>query len=101
MSKKVVGRSLKPPKIRFFKAYFVITNPHTNKFTVTDQLTLATRNDQYSEMIHLDAGRVYFMKALLKEGGGGDHIQVGVKLPTGEDEETISIKNLFVSNPCK
>lgn len=36
------------------------------------------------------------MQAFVKEGGGGDHISVGVKLPDGKMERPIQNANLFV-----
>ena len=36
------------------------------------------------------------MQAFVKEGGGGDHISVGVKLPNGKMERPIQNTNLFV-----
>ena len=35
------------------------------------------------------------MQALVKEGGGGDHISVGVKLPNKKYERPIQNANLF------
>ena len=36
------------------------------------------------------------MQAFVKEGGGGDHISVGVKLPDQKMERPIQNANLFV-----
>jgi hypothetical protein len=36
------------------------------------------------------------MKALIKEGGGGDHLSVGVRYPDGKFDRPIS-KNIFLS----
>jgi hypothetical protein len=51
---------------------------------------------QVSGPIKLEKGRVYFMQAFVKEGGGGDHIAVGVKLPNRKTERPIQNSNLFV-----
>ena len=51
---------------------------------------------QVSGGIQLIKGRVYFMQAFVKEGGGGDHISVGVKLPDQKMERPIQNVNLFV-----
>ena len=42
-----------------------------------------TAPENRSVMIHLEAGRGYFMEALQKEGGQGDHISVAWQLPGG------------------
>ena len=52
--------------------------------------------NQVSGPIALAKGRVYFMQAFVKEGGGGDHISVGVKLPDQKTERPIQNVNLFV-----
>jgi hypothetical protein len=36
------------------------------------------------------------MQAFVKEGGGGDHISVGVKLPNKKIERPIQNANLFI-----
>ncbi len=36
------------------------------------------------------------MQAFVKEGGGGDHISVGVKLPNKKMERPIQNANLFI-----
>ena len=38
----------------------------------------------------LAAGKSYFIKALMKEGGGGDHLSVGVRYPGGKLERPIT-----------
>ncbi len=39
------------------------------------------------------------MEALLKEGGGGDHIAVGVKLPSGAFQRPISQEDVYIRPP--
>lgn len=39
------------------------------------------------------------MQAFLKEGGGGDHVSVGVKLPNDKMERPIQNTNLFIGTP--
>ena len=36
------------------------------------------------------------MQALVKEGGGGDHVSVGVRLPNKKYERPIQNKDLFI-----
>ena len=38
------------------------------------------------------------MQAFLKEGGGGDHLSVGVKLPSGTEEKPM-VNNIFIKLP--
>ena len=47
----------------------------------------------------MEKGQVYFMQAFVKEGGGGDHVSVGVKLPNKKVERPIQNANLFVGTP--
>jgi tetratricopeptide (TPR) repeat protein len=42
--------------------------------------------EQKSQPIHLEAGKRYYIEALHKEGGGGDHISAGWTLPDGKQE---------------
>ncbi len=44
---------------------------------------------QKSEPVKLEAGRRYYIEALQKEGGGGDHLSVGWQLPGGAQERPI------------
>ncbi|HOY59586.1 MAG TPA: immunoglobulin domain-containing protein, partial [Verrucomicrobiota bacterium] len=44
---------------------------------------------QQSGVIWLDASRVYYIEALMKEGGGGDNLAVRWQLPGGAIEEPI------------
>ena len=39
------------------------------------------------------------MEALMKEGGGGDHIAVGVKLPSGTLQRPISQQDIYIRPP--
>ncbi|MEM6262074.1 MAG: LamG-like jellyroll fold domain-containing protein [Bacteroidota bacterium] len=45
---------------------------------------------QCSQRIHLQAGQTYYIEALMKEGGGGDNLAVGWKLPNGQFDRPIS-----------
>lgn len=44
---------------------------------------------QTSQPVRLKAGRRYYIEALHKEGGGGDHISVAWQLPDGKQEQPI------------
>ncbi len=44
---------------------------------------------QTSQPVKLKAGRRYYIEALHKEGGGGDHISVSWQLPDGKQEQPI------------
>ena len=52
---------------------------------------------QKSVPIRLVRRRVYFMEALMKEGGGGDHISVAMKI--GRRIKPIPAKYLYVVPP--
>ena len=41
------------------------------------------------------------MQALLKQGGGGEHLEMKVKLPSGAEQSPIDPQSLFVSPPGK
>jgi hypothetical protein len=45
--------------------------------------------EQQSEPVRLEAGRRYYIEALQKQGGGGDHLSVGWQLPDGTQERPI------------
>ena len=45
--------------------------------------------DQKSKPVRLEAGRRYYIEALHKEGGGGDHMSVRWQLPDGKVEQPI------------
>lgn len=49
-----------------------------------------TRASQKSATINLTAGQKYYVEALHKDGGGGDHVSVGWQLPTGVMERPIT-----------
>ena len=51
---------------------------------------------QTSSAVQLEKGKVYYMEALMKEGGGGDHIAVGVKLPSGTLQRPISQEDIYI-----
>jgi len=38
--------------------------------------------EQTSGFVHLQAGQTYVIEALMKEGSGGDHLEVGISFPT-------------------
>ena len=42
---------------------------------------------------------MYYVEALMKEGGGGDHISVGVKLPSGVLQRPISNNDVYIKPP--
>lgn len=56
-------------------------------------------NRQKSKPVTLEQGKVYFMQALVKEGGGGDHLAVKVKLPSGAVQAPISPTDVFTGVP--
>ena len=49
-------------------------------FTIDCFLFPYRHKSQRSPGIRLYRGRVYYMEALMKEGGGGDHISVGMRI---------------------
>ncbi len=54
---------------------------------------------QVSAPVTLSQGQPYYMEALMKEGGGGDHVSVGVKLPSGVLQRPISNKDVYIKPP--
>ena len=50
--------------------------------------------NQQSASIFLEAGRSYYIEALMKEGGGGDNLAVKWQLPNGLEEEPIPASRL-------
>ena len=54
---------------------------------------------QQSSPVQLVKGKAYYMEALMKEGGGGDHITVGVKLPSGTLQRPISQEDIYITPP--
>ena len=54
---------------------------------------------QQSSPVQLVKGKIYYMEALMKEGGGGDHITVGVKLPSGTLQRPISQEDIYIRPP--
>ena len=56
---------------------------------------------QRSRPIRLRAGKVYFVEVIQKEGGGGDHVSVGVRVPRSRSIRPISKKNLYRRRPGK
>jgi hypothetical protein len=53
-------------------------------------------SQQRSALIRLEAGKRYFMLALMKEGYGGDHVAVQWQLPNGVLESPMSTQHLFI-----
>ena len=56
---------------------------------------------QVSAPMTLSEGQVYYIEALMKEGGGLDHISVGVKLPSGVLQRPISNNDVYIKPPSK
>ena len=54
---------------------------------------------QQSSPVQLVKGKAYYMEALMKEGGGGDHITVGVKFPSGTLQRPISQEDIYITPP--
>lgn len=54
-----------------------------------------------SKPIQLEQNKVYFMQALLKDTGGGDHLSVKVKLPSGVEKIPLGGKDIYTGVPCK
>jgi hypothetical protein len=52
--------------------------------------------EQQSAPIPLQQGQRYYIEALEKEGGGGDHLAVGWQLPNGTEEKPIPASRLIV-----
>lgn len=56
---------------------------------------------QQSKPVELKAGRRYYIEALQKEGGGGDHLSVKWRLPDGTEEAPIPGSRLSPFVPAK
>jgi hypothetical protein len=54
----------------------------------------AAQANQQSTLYNLNAGQRYYIEALQKEGGGGDHLSVGVLMPGNWYERPISASHL-------
>lgn len=54
---------------------------------------------QKSGRIRLRRGKVYFIEVVMKEGGGGDHLSVGVRKPRTRGIRPISKRNLYSRPP--
>lgn len=54
---------------------------------------------QRSRPVRLERGGVYYLEALMKEGGGADHISVAVRQPRRRRPKIISKSDLFVKPP--
>jgi hypothetical protein len=67
--------------------------------------TLKRQWDKYasqrSGVIHLQAGRKYYIEALHKEATGGDHVAVGWQLPDGTLERPIGGNRIIPFQPNK
>ena len=51
---------------------------------------------QASDLIPLVEGQLYYIAALMKEGSGGDHLQVGWELPNNALQRPMSATNILV-----
>ena len=56
---------------------------------------------QRSRTIRLRGGRIYFIEVVMKEGGGGDHLSVGVRKPGSRGIKPVSKRNLYQRPPRK
>ena len=67
---------------------------HKVKIASSPGWTASREWDKYPEQtsaeMYLEAGKLYYVEALMIEGGGGDNLAVGWKLPGGELERPIS-----------
>ena len=54
---------------------------------------------QKSRPIRLRGGKIYFVEVVMKEGGGGDHVSVGVKIPRSRRIRPVSRRNIFTRPP--
>ena len=54
---------------------------------------------QVSKPIQLEQNKIYFMQALLKDTGGGDHLSVKVKLPSGVEKIPLGGKDIYTGVP--
>lgn len=70
-------------------------NVIANVNTATGFRSWFNEPNQQSIPIFLDAGRLYYIEALMKEGGGGDHLSVRWQTPQGQIEEPIAAANFF------
>lgn len=66
---------------------------------VTYILILYRYSWQRSRPVRLERGGVYYLEALMKEGGGADHISVAVRLPRRRRPKIIPKGDLFVKPP--
>jgi hypothetical protein len=51
-------------------------------------------SQQKSEPVYLEEGKFYYIKAMMKEGGGGDNLAVRWQWPDGKIEEPVSAEHL-------
>ena len=56
---------------------------------------------QRSRPIRLRGGKIYFIEVVMKEGGGGDHLSVGVRKPRSRGIKPVSKRNLYQKPPSK
>src|SRR5690606_9198947 len=52
---------------------------------------------QKSGAIYLEEGKYYFMQALMKEEGGGDHLSVGWQLPDGTLQQPMPADQFYLA----
>ncbi len=65
----------------------------------TGQRDWTSTTIQRSALIFLDAGEAYYIEALMKEIGGGDHLSVRWQLPDGNIEAPIPNSRLWRQDP--
>lgn len=53
---------------------------------------------QKSAEIYLEEGKLYYIMALMKEGGGGDNLAVGWQLPDGTLDRPVSGQHMFTKS---
>ena len=78
-------------------AYFKV---ELKKYMVNLNIFSLFRNpSQKSAPVSLTRGQVYYTEVLMKEGGGGDHVSVGVKLPSGVLQRPIANNDVYIKPP--
>ena len=76
------------------------SNP-VNKLLILSNPTWTSINTwaQQTAPIPLEAGKFYYIEALMKDGTGGDHLKVGWKRPSDTEIQVIGAPALFVTPP--
>ena len=75
-----------------------VVRRYETKFAV---YVLLRHPKQKSRPIRLVRGKAYYLEAVMKEGKGGDHISVGVRLPGRLRPKPISKEDVYVRPPGK